>query len=76
MKSLSEKHKPTSDEGVSEGVNKLLIYITNNPGERIPEISKKTGIPAKTLERWIKVLRELGKIEFRGSSKTGGYFKK
>lgn len=75
MKSLSEKQKPESDEGVSEGVNKLLIYITNNPGERIPEISKKTDVPAKTLERWIKVLRELGKIEFRGSSKTGGYFK-
>ena len=32
MKSLSEKQKPESDEGVSkgvsEGVNKLLIYIT------------------------------------------------
>ena len=41
IKSLSEKQKPESDEGVSEGVNKLLIYITNNPGERIPEISKK-----------------------------------
>jgi len=39
-------------------------------------ISKKAGVPAKTLERWIKVLRELGKIEFRGSSKTVGYFKK
>jgi len=51
MKSLSEKQKPESDEGVSEGVNKLLIYITNNPGERIPEISKKTDVPAKTLER-------------------------
>ena len=75
----SEKQKPESGEGVSEGVNegvnKLLIYITNNPGERIPEISKRTDVPAKTLERWTKVLRELGKIEFRGSSKTGGYFK-
>ena len=76
MKTLSKRQGAESDEGVSEGVSGLLIYITNNPGERIPEISKKTGVPAKTLERWISVLKKLGKIEFRGSSKTGGYFEK
>ena len=80
MRTLSKRQGAESDEGVSEGVsegvNDLLFYITNNPGERIPEISKKTGVPAKTLERWIRVLKELGKIEFRGSSKTGGYFEK
>jgi len=32
--------------------------------------------PAKTIERWIKKLREKGKIEFRGSKKAGGYYKK
>ena len=76
MKTLFKRQGAESDEGVSEGVSDLLIYITNNPGERIPEISKKTGVPAKTLERWIRVLRKLGKIEFQGSSKTGGYFEK
>jgi ATP-dependent DNA helicase RecG len=28
------------------------------------------------LERWLKQLREEGKIEFRGAPKTGGYFLK
>jgi ATP-dependent DNA helicase RecG len=32
--------------------------------------------PAKTIERWIKQLRDEGEIEYRGSKKTGGYFVK
>jgi DNA-binding IscR family transcriptional regulator len=31
------------------------------------------GIPVRTLERWIKKLREEGFIEFKGSMKSGGY---
>jgi ATP-dependent DNA helicase RecG len=34
------------------------------------------GIPVKTLERWLKKLREQNMIEFKGSPKTGGYRKK
>ncbi len=28
----------------------------------------------KNIERWLKQLRDMGKIEFRGAPKTGGYF--
>ena len=28
----------------------------------------------RTVERWIKQLREENKIEFRGAAKTGGYY--
>lgn len=31
-------------------------------------------IPAKTLDRWIKIAKDHGRIEFKGSKKTGGYF--
>jgi ATP-dependent DNA helicase RecG len=66
------------DEGVSEGVNegvvRLLSFIQNNPGIRTPQISSAMGVPIKTLERWLKRLREEGKVEFRGSPKTGGYW--
>lgn len=61
-------------EGVSEGVIGLLEFIRNKPGQRTPQISKATGVPIKTLERWVKKLRVEGKIEFRGSPKTGGYW--
>ena len=51
-------------------------YIKSNPGQRVSQISKRLQIPEKTLERWIKRLKEEGKIEFRGSKKTGGYYTK
>ena len=60
-------------EGVSEGVNLLMELIQKNPGKRVPPLAKTLGTPAKTIERWIKKLKEEGKIEFRGSPKKGGY---
>ena len=39
----------------------------------VPGIETETGIPAKSIERHIKVLIERNLIEHRGSKKTGGY---
>lgn len=61
-------------EGVSEGVNAILACIRENPGLRIPELSEKLRMPAKSLERRIKQLREEGRVVFQGAPKTGGYF--
>ena len=60
-------------EGANEGVNSLYNYIRGFSGVRIPELSQKLSVPVKTLERWIKQLRDDGKVVFRGASKTGGY---
>jgi len=62
------------NERISEGIKSLLTYIENNPGERINVIALEINRPAKTIERWIRKLRDDGKIEFRGSKKTGGYY--
>jgi len=59
-----------------EGVKSLLEFIQHTPGLRAPQIARAMGIPLKTLEHWIKQLRDQGKIEFRGSPKRGGYRKK
>ncbi|NCO15045.1 MAG: hypothetical protein COZ36_01980 [Piscirickettsiaceae bacterium CG_4_10_14_3_um_filter_44_349] len=32
------------------------------------------GVPVKTLERWLKQLKDQNKIEFKGAPKTGGYY--
>jgi len=61
-------------EGVSEGVNSLLGCIRNKPGLRIAELSEQLHVTAKTIERWIKKLRDPNKIIFKGAPKTGGYF--
>jgi len=60
--------------GVNEGISRLLEFIHNNPGQRVVELAAALNIPPKTIERWIKKLREQGRIIFTGSRKTGGYF--
>jgi ATP-dependent DNA helicase RecG len=60
--------------GANEGISLLFEFISINPGRRVVEIAAALNIPSKTIERWIKKLREEGKIFFTGSRKTGGYF--
>ncbi len=59
--------------GVNEGVNRVLAYIKKHPLCRVPAIALGTGIPEKSVERHVKNLRVLKKIEFTGAPKTGGY---
>lgn len=61
------------NEGVNEGVKRIYAFIQENPGCRIPQIAKETNIAEKTLERYIKKLRDDGMIEFVGAPKNGGY---
>jgi hypothetical protein len=60
--------------GVSGGVNDLLNFIKANPGKKSKEIKNSLNLPQRTLERWLKELREQNKIRFQGAPKTGGYF--
>ena len=62
--------------GVSGGVNSVINYLANNPGAKTKKIIAALDIPQRTLERWLKKLKEDNKIEFRGAPKTGGYFLK
>lgn len=62
-----------ADEGISEGVKTVFVFIRHNPSCRVPAIAKGTGIPVKTVERHIRRLKAQGKIEFTGASKTVGY---
>ena len=59
---------------VSAGQNKVLDYIRENPGLRVPMISEGLNIPSKSIERHVKALIAQRLIEHRGSKKTGGYF--
>ena len=58
---------------LNEGQLKVLDCIKAHPGLKVPGIEAETGIPAKSIERHIKVLIERNLIEHRGSKKTGGY---
>lgn len=57
------------------GVNDILLLIENNPGINVSNIKSLLNIPQRTIERWINQLKKENKIEFKGASKTGGYWK-
>ena len=68
----------TGEEGVNEGVNggvkALLSVIKTESGHRLPFYVERMNTPAKTIERWLQQLRDKKQIEYRGSSRTGGYY--
>ena len=63
-----------SHEGVNEGVNLLLTAIRQNPGKRANELATYIGKSVQSVERYVKTLKDAGKIEFRCAPKNGGYF--
>jgi ATP-dependent DNA helicase RecG len=64
--------------GVTGGVNTesvpLLQLIQAQPGLKTTELVAQTGKPQRTIERWLKQLKDRQQIEFRGAPKTGGYY--
>ncbi len=73
-KEISASPSEGVNEGVSEGVDALFDYIKNNPGNRTPQFEEALSVPVKTIERWLKKLKDEQRIEFRGAPKTGGYY--
>ena len=59
--------------GVNVGVNPLLQYIKDKPGQRAGDMSIAFSVTRRTIERWLKQLKDQGHIEFRGAPKTRGY---
>ncbi len=65
--------------GINGGINEVLSDVLNliiqNPGIKVATIIEKTGnLGKRTIERYLKQLKESGMIEYRGSLKTGGYY--
>lgn len=53
----------------------LLKVIEINGGKRVPELSEITQFTNKSLERYIKRLRDAKLIEYKGkATRSGGYF--
>lgn len=67
-----------SVESLSLKVKQKLIALLNNidkhPGSRTTVISASTGIPVKSVERYLSDLKRLGLVVYKGSSISGGYY--
>lgn len=61
-------------EKFSGGVNRIGEIIRNNPGITSKELRESIEVSQRTIERWLKQLKGSGKIEFRRSPKSGGYY--
>ena len=72
-----KEHQNTAVGGVNGGVNELeavCSYIRQHPGLRANAIALAMSFPKRTLERYLRQLKDASRIEFRGAPKTGGYY--
>ena len=67
-----------SVESLSVKVKQKMLAILNNidkhPGARTTAISASTGIPVKSIERYLSDLKRWGFVVYKGSSNSGGYY--
>ena len=89
-KTLSVKKDNTKNDGVNDGVSDGVIngvsdsvrieiigtvsLIKDNPGINTNSIAASVNKSKPTLERYLRIAKEAGIIEFQGSPKTGGYY--
>lgn len=70
-----DKTNETVNEAINEAINEVINEaIKNTPGINKPRLIKIVGKSRATVERSIATLIDAGKIEHRGSKKTGGYY--
>lgn len=61
--------------GVNEKTVPLLEEIFKKPGQNANELTEKfPSMSKRTIETRLKELKKLGIIEYKGASKTGGYY--
>lgn len=66
--------KAVMSNSKSSLAEQIYHIISENPGVNTPEVSRIVDKSSKTVQRYIKQLKDSGKIEFRGAPKNGGYY--
>lgn len=59
--------------GADVGAENLYLKITEFPGLNTKQLNQYFDVTSRTIERWIKQLKNENRIEFVGNPKTGGY---
>lgn len=65
-----------ADEGINELESLILTFLKKKPGAKGYEIAEYIQKGAATTERYLRSLKDKELIEYKGSRKTGGYYKK
>jgi len=65
------------DEGISEGLKDVYLNVIEalikNGSLNVTRLANELSKSAKTVERYVAFLKEIGAIEYEGSKKAGGY---
>ena len=69
----SETINDVINDAIDDAINDV---IKSRPGVKKVELVKIIGKSKPTIERAIALLKQQGRIEYRGSKKTGGYYAK
>ncbi|NQV17228.1 MAG: HTH domain-containing protein [Armatimonadetes bacterium] len=67
-------HRDKTPQTKNGGVNQVFELIETNPNIKVKDIRRQLKFSTRTIERHLKILKEKGLIEFKGSPKLGGYF--
>ncbi len=59
---------------LNEELKRVLLLILKNGGIKAKAIASGIGRPKKTVDHYLRKLREMGNIHYIGSKKTGGYY--
>lgn len=71
-----QDNKVIQVESIKLPKNQQIVYTTilNNPGLRIPALSKICGLKETSVDNAIRKLKKQNLVEYEGTSKEGGYF--
>ncbi|UII26322.1 hypothetical protein LVD15_23995 [Fulvivirga maritima] len=65
-------------DGISDGVKKEIIeiakYLSDAEGINTDDVVDHIGKSKPTIERYLKIARDVMIVEFKGAPKTGGYY--
>ena len=67
-------------EGMTDAVKEELLNILklfkDDEGMKLKDIASNRERPVKTIERYVKILKDLSLLEFRGAPRNGKYYRK
>lgn len=70
----SKKMTDSSSINIHYTADKILLFIKEHPGNRVPAIAEEVNQSCRTVEDHIKNLKKLNLIVYKGASRNGGYF--
>ena len=77
LRLLNDGGVKSNNGGVNGGVNLeelIFEYIAQHLGIKAPAIAEGAQKSLRTTQRYLKMLSDSGRIEFRGAPQNGGYY--